>query len=307
MARSRAAGDFRDVDGVLILDKPGGTSSNRALQQVRRLYRARKAGHCGSLDPLATGVLPVCFGEATKYSGYLLGADKRYRAACLLGQTTTTGDAEGEVVETRPVGVDAARIERVLIDFVGEIEQVPPMHSAIKHEGRRLYELAREGKQVERKPRRVDIRSLELVSLEGSVLTFEVHCSKGTYVRTLAEDIGAALDCGAHLIGLRRIAVDPYDERQAYDFDHLEQMAKGGLEALDAALLPVGAALSQFEELRLDAGESHDIGQGKRVRLGQPRDTGLVRLIAFDGRFLGLGEVLPDGILAAKRLMNTAR
>lgn len=299
--------DYRDVDAILILDKPVGCSSNQALQQVRKLYRARKAGHCGSLDPLASGVLPVCLGEATKFSSYLLGANKTYRATCLLGETTTTGDAEGEVLERRPVQVDETQINQCLAQFVGEIEQIPPMYSALKYQGKRLYQLAREGKEVERKPRRVTIYHLVLLSYAAGSLSFEVSCSKGTYIRTLAEDIGALLGCGAHLTALRRTTVDAFVEQGSVTLERLQLLEQQGSHQLDDLLLPVTTALTQFPELTLNASSSLEICQGKRIQMGLSGSAGLCRLMTDEGRFIGLGEVGPDGELAAKRLMNTAR
>lgn len=295
---------YRDIDGVLILDKPSGCSSNQALQQVRRLYRARKAGHCGSLDPLATGVLPLCLGQATRFSSYLLGASKTYRASARLGQTTSTGDAEGEVLDRRPVEVEREQLQAVLEQFRGIIEQVPPMYSALRHEGKRLYQLAREGQQVERQSRRVEIHALELLSLESDQFDFEVCCSKGTYVRTLAEDIGNALGCGAHLTALRRTAVDRLSLRDAVG---MEQLAEADEGRLDELLLPVSVALGQFAELRLDPESSRDMVHGRRVKLDPSTAAGLYRLISADGVFIGLGEVDANAELAAKRLMNTAR
>ncbi|TNF88051.1 MAG: tRNA pseudouridine(55) synthase TruB [Gammaproteobacteria bacterium] len=307
MAGRRKPQGYRDIDGILILDKPAGISSNHALQQVRRLYRARKAGHCGSLDPLATGVLPVCLGQATRFSSYLLGASKTYRACAMLGRITTTGDSEGEVIASRPVNVSREQVEAVLPRFIGAIEQVPPMYSAIRHEGRRLYQLAREGRQVERKPRGVEVYSLELLSFDHDSFEFEVCCSKGTYVRTLAEDIGNALDCGAHLTALRRGAVGQLMLKDAVSVDRLQQLAAEGSEQIDRLLLPVSAALDRFSELRLDAAASLDIRHGRRVKLAHAPAIGLYRLVSDEGRFMGLGEVGPDAELAAKRLMNTAR
>jgi len=304
---SRNSRDYRDIDGILILDKPIGVSSNHALQQLRRLFRARKAGHCGSLDPLATGVLPICLGQATKFSSYLLGAHKTYRATCRLGQTTTTGDAEGEVVERRPVAVDSQRLSQVLPQFIGKIEQVPPMYSALKHQGKRLYQLAREGRQVERLPRQVEIFELELLSLDSDKLEIEVRCSKGTYIRTLAEDIGNALGCGAHLIALRRIAVDTLTEQDSFSFEKLQQIASEDATTIDELLLPVTVALDAFIELQLDADASIDICHGKRVKLADSPAPGLYRLVSAEGVFIGLGEVRPDAELVPKRLMNTAR
>ncbi len=300
-------GGQRDIDGILVLDKAVGISSNHALQQVKRLFRAKKAGHCGALDPLASGVLPICLGQATRFSSYLLGASKSYRASCRLGQTTTTGDAEGELLETRPVDVDAAKIEAVLPRFRGRIEQVPPMYSALHHEGKRLYQLAREGKQVERPPREVVIEFLEAVSFGENEFVFDVRCSKGTYVRSLAEDIGAALGCGAHLTALRRLAVDDMSLEQAHGFAELEQLARAGLEKIDTLLQPVSAALRQFPECRLEAGHSVDIRHGKSIETAGGQAAGLYRLVSVKDGFIGLGEVLADGRLKAKRLMNTAR
>jgi tRNA pseudouridine55 synthase len=307
MGRRGRPSDYRDVDGILILDKPIGCSSNQALQQVRKLYRARKAGHCGSLDPLATGILPICLGEATKFSSYLLGANKTYRATCRLGETTTTGDTEGEIVESRPVTVEVTQVERSLTQFVGEIEQIPPMYSALKHQGKRLYQLARKGIQVERKARQVTIYRLALLSCSGDSLSFEVSCSKGTYIRTLAEDIGAVLGCGAHLTALRRSAVDSFVEQDAITMDQLQLLEQKGMDQLDDLLLPVTRAVVQFPELILDASSSLMISQGKRVQLGASEAAGLRRLVTDEGRFMGLGKVASDGELAAKRLMNTAR
>jgi len=307
MGRRGRLRDYRDVNGILILDKPIGCSSNQALQQVRKLYRARKAGHCGSLDPLATGILPICLGEATKFSSYLLGANKTYRATCRLGETTTTGDAEGEVVERSPVTVDVTQIEQNLTQFVGEIEQVPPMYSALKHQGKRLYQLAREGIQVERKARRVTIYRLALLSCSGDSLSFDVSCSKGTYIRTLAEDIGVVLGCGAHLTALRRTAVDSFVEQDVITIEQLQLLEQKNRDQLDDLLLPVTRAVMQFPELTLDASTSIRISQGKRVQLGSFEAAGLCRLVTDEGRFIGLGEVDPDGELTAKRLMNTAR
>lgn len=307
MASRRGRGDFREIDGILNFDKPVGISSNQALQQVRQLYRARKAGHCGSLDPLASGVLPICLGEATKFSSFLLAAGKRYRAECRLGQTTTTGDAEGELLEQRDVEVDQDRVEAALESFRGEIMQVPPMYSALKHQGKRLYQLAREGIQVERKPRPVTIHGLDMVALTDDCLTLDVRCSKGTYIRTLAEDIGAVLGCGAHLLALRRTAVDNFNLEDAVSIESLQALAPAGMERIDRLLQPVATALSQFPELELDAAGSLEICQGKRVQTAASVVTGLHRLRSADGRFLGLGEVFAGGELAPKRLMNTAR
>jgi len=299
--------DYRDIDGILLLDKPPGLSSNQALQQARRIFRARKAGHCGSLDQLATGLLPVCFGQATRFSSYLLGASKTYRARCRLGETTTTGDAEGEVVERRPPSLAAGQLERVLSAFTGRIEQVPPMYSALKHEGRRLYQLAREGREVERAARAVEIHRLELLGCESPFIDIEVQCSKGTYIRSLAEDIGRELGCGAHLAALRRIAVDDLRVEDAPTLDRLQALAADEPQALDALLKPPAAALEGFPCIELQAAEARDICHGKVVATARDNPPGLYRLVAANGGFIGLGEVRPDGELSAKRLMNTAR
>lgn len=305
MARSRQRRDSRDIDGLLILDKPGGMTSNQALQRVKNLCRARKAGHCGSLDPLATGVLPICLGQATRFSGYLLGADKAYLATCRLGQTTTTADAEGELLHQAEVDVNPERLESVLAGFRGEITQVPPMHSALKHRGKRLYQLARAGQEVERAPRQVLIHRLECMSIEDTQLKLEVHCSKGTYIRSLAEDIGAALGCGAHLAALHRSTAEPFTDQDAVSLERLEALVRQ--DNLQSVLLPVDAALAQFSELQLEAETGRRIRQGKRVSPGAPMAAGLYRLRLADGEFIGLGEVENDGDLKAKRLMNTER
>jgi len=231
---ARARGER--VDGVLLLDKPGGLSSNHALQKARRLLNAAKAGHTGTLDTIATGLLALTFGEATKFSADLLNADKAYRATLMLGVTTTTGDAEGEVTGTAPVDVEDAAIDAVLSRYVGTIEQVPPMHSALKRDGRPLYELARAGVEVERAPRQVQVHSLRCVERAGTTLVFDVECSKGTYVRVLAEDIGEALGCGAHLTGLRRTRVGPLALEGSETLERLEQLP---VEASRASLRPV--------------------------------------------------------------------
>ncbi len=305
MARRRTKG--RPVNGILLLDKPSGMTSNEALQKVKWLYFARKAGHTGSLDPLASGMLPICLGEATKVSGFLLDADKRYRVRCRLGERTATGDAEGEVLETRPVGeLDAARVESVLENFRGTIEQVPPMYSALKHEGQRLYKLARQGVEVERKPRRVEIHELELEALQGDRMDIRVHCSKGTYVRTLVEDIGEALGCGAHVAGLRRTAVGPYQEDQMVTMERLEQLREQDKAAMDDLLLPVESALVQWPDVELTPDAAFYLQQGQPVLVPHAPTEGWVRLYERGHRFIGMGQILDDGRVAPKRLMKTA-
>lgn len=296
----------RAVDGIVLLDKPEGMSSNAALQAVKRLYHAKKAGHTGSLDPLATGLLPLCLGEATKFSAHLLDADKRYRAVCRLGTRTATGDREGEVTETRPVPAPGeAEIEKVLAGFRGVIRQIPPMYSALKHQGRRLYELAREGREVERPPREVTIHELRCTAFEGDRLTLEVRCSKGTYVRTLAEDIAAALGTVGHLESLRRTGAGPYTDADMHDLDELRRRAEtGGEAALDACLLGVDTAVADWPELRLDADSAWYLGRGQAVLVPGAPTAGAVRLYAREsGRFLGIGRILDDGRVAPRRLL----
>ena len=303
----RRHSNLRRVNGILLLDKPQGMTSNASLQVVKRLYQARKAGHTGSLDPLATGLLPLCFGEATKVSGFLLDADKRYRVVCRLGERTTTGDAEGEVVEQRPVeGVTEARLRQVLEGFVGEIEQIPPMYSAVKHKGERLYKLARQGVEVEREARKVDIHSLELLDFSIPVFEIDVHCSKGTYVRTLVEDIGEQLGCGAHVTALRRLAVGPFDDSQLVDMAALEAKAAEGMAALDKLLLPMESGLSQWPGVRLSGDAAFYLRQGQPVLVPQAPTEGWVRLYEGESRFLGMGEILDDGRVAPRRLMTAS-
>jgi tRNA pseudouridine55 synthase len=301
MGRRRRSG--RNVQGILLLDKPVGMTSNAALQRAKRLFQAQKAGHTGSLDPLADGLLPVCFGAATKVSAFLLDADKRYWVRIKLGVTTTTADAEGEVVATRPVtGIGEADLERVLQQFEGEIEQIPPMYSALKHKGERLYKLAREGVEVEREPRRITIYSLKLLGCDLPEFELEVHCSKGTYVRVLAEDIGAALGCGAHVTALRRTGVGPYREEGMVTMEALERDAAEGPQALDVLLLPTESAMGQWPEVRLSPDSSFYLRQGQPVLVPNAPVEGWVRLYDADG-FIGVGEILDDGRVAPRRLM----
>jgi len=304
VARRRNRG--RDVHGVLLLDKPIGITSNTALQRVKRLFDARKAGHTGSLDPLASGMLPICLGEATKISGYLLDADKRYRAVCKLGIKTNSGDADGEIIEQRTVGrLDRTRVAEVLEGFVGRITQIPPMHSAIKRNGVPLYKLAHQGIEVEREPREVEIHQVELIRLEGDELEFDVHCSKGTYVRTLAEDIGEELGCGAHIIALRRTGVGVMNGSHMVDAETLDALAQRGHEALDEILTPMEDALADWPVVRLSQDASYYLCQGQPVFVPRLQERGLVRLFNGDAGFLGLGTVLDDGRIAPKRLVKT--
>ncbi len=297
----------RDVQGVLLLDKPVGLTSNAALQTVKRLYRARKAGHTGSLDPLASGLLPICLGEATKVSTYLLDADKHYWVRAQLGVMTTTGDAEGEVLERTPCpDLDRQRVAALFAGFVGWIEQIPPMYSALKRNGERLYRLARKGVEVEREPRRVKIHQLTLLDLDQAAqqVEFEVRCSKGTYIRTLAEDLGKAVGCGAYVTGLRRTAVGPYEPDHMAALERLQALAEEGLEALDALLLPIDSALASWPRVRLSDDAAYYLRKGQAVLVPHAPTQGWVRLYNRQERFLGVGEILDDGKVAPRRLMN---
>ncbi len=307
MGRRQRNSHLRLVNGILLLDKPAGLTSNAALQAVKKLYRARKAGHTGSLDPLATGLLPICFGEATKISGFLLDADKYYQVTCKLGERTTTGDAEGELVEQRPVeAVTEKSMRRVMEGFIGDIEQIPPMYSALKHKGERLYKLARQGVEVEREARQVTIFEMELLEFRLPLVTFRVHCSKGTYVRTLMEDMGEMLECGAHVVGLRRLGVGPFDNTGMTDLATLETLAGSGLAELDKLLLPLESGLAQWPDVRLSGDAAFYLRQGQPVLVPHAPTTGWVRIYEGESRFLGMGEILDDGRVAPRRLM-TAR
>ncbi|MDD9983758.1 MAG: tRNA pseudouridine(55) synthase TruB [Gammaproteobacteria bacterium] len=299
MRRSRG----RAVNGILALDKPVGLGSNEVLQRIKRLYRARKAGHTGSLDRLASGLLPICFGEATKLSGYLLNADKHYVATFLLGVTTSTGDAEGEVVSRRPVPeLSASAIERAVARFRGEIEQIPPMHSALKHKGKRLYQLAHEGIVVERQPRGVTIHRFNVRRAEGERIEVEVLCSKGTYIRTLAEDLGAELGCGASVVALRRIGAGPFGAGDMMELSTIESMASEGPGVLDALLQPMEAAVSQWPSVRLPEGVAFYLRKGQPVLVPHSPTEGWVRIHSERAGFIGVGEVLDDGRIAPRRL-----
>ena len=302
----------RPVDGILVLDKPLGVSSNQALQSAKRLYFAAKAGHTGSLDPLATGVLPLCFGEATKFSQYLLDADKAYESTFVLGVATTTGDAEGDVLET----IDAAHlgetdVSRALEAFRGEIEQVPSMFSAIKQDGKPLYKLAREGREVERKARRVVIKQLELRAFRGGVkpeIDIYLECSKGTYVRSIAEDLGRALGCGGHVSALRRTRAGPFSLDNSVSLGTLEALKSNDqLAEMDALLLPADTALGGLPLVRLSESGGFYIRQGQPVQVPNAPCDGMVRVALETGEFLGVGEILDDGRVAPRRLIVTGR
>lgn len=297
----------RPVDGILLLDKPQGMTSNKALQEIKHLLQAEKAGHTGSLDPLATGMLPICLGEASKFSQYLLDADKVYRARMRLGQKTTTADAEGEVTLERDVpALDGVAIEAALQRFRGRILQVPSMFSALKKDGRPLYELARKGVEVEREARPVDIYRLELLAAEPLFWDIEVACSKGTYIRNLVEDIGEVLGCGAHVTALRRLSAGPFAETQMVSLEQVrERIEAGGREAADDLLLPSWAGLGDWPQVTLTETASYYLLQGQPVRSQGLPEAGQVLLFEEGGRFLGMGEVTDDGRIAPKRLIRS--
>jgi len=296
----------RAVNGILLLDKPLGLSSNDALQKVKTLFKAQKVGHTGSLDPLASGMLPLCFGIATKLSAFLLDADKYYSVRVRLGETTATGDAEGEVTQTRPTdGIGAEQIEAILPQFTGVVSQLPPMYSALKHNGKRLYELARQGIEVEREPRDIMIHKLELGVVEGNEFEMQVHCSKGTYVRTLAEDMGEVLGCGAHVIGLRRTGVGPYTGMPMITLERIRELAEEGAEKLDTQLMPSDTALGEWPAISLSKDSSFYVRQGQAVLVPKAPTEGWVRLYEGDDAFIGVGEVQDDGKIAPKRLIAT--
>jgi tRNA pseudouridine55 synthase len=300
----------RPVNGILILDKATGVSSNHALQAVKRLYFAAKAGHTGSLDPLASGVLPLCFGEATKFSQYLLDADKAYESTFVLGVATTTGDAEGEVLASESAAaVTEGIVEQALEAFRGKIEQIPSMYSALKHNGQPLYKLAREGKEVERKSRTVEVKTLELRGFrpgEQAEVDIYLECTKGTYVRSIAEDLGAALGCGAHVSALRRTKAGPFGIENSVTFNTLEALKQGDkLAEMDQLLLPSDTALDNMPLVQLTESGGFYIRQGQPVQVPNAPGNGMVRVALESGEFLGVGEILDDGRVAPRRLVVT--
>lgn len=303
MARRRHRG--RPVSGILLLDKPAGITSNGALQTVKKMFAAAKACHTGSLDPLATGMLPICFGEATKFSQFLLDADKEYRVTARLGVVTETGDADGEVVRERAVNVMPAQVEEALMSFEGDIEQIPSMYSAIKHQGQPLYKLARQGIEVERTPRPVTIHRLTLHEVTANTVTFDVACSKGTYVRTLVEDLGEKLGCGAHVIMLRRLSAGPYPTERMMTLDQLGAVKEdGGFEALDALLLPVDTSVAEWPRVELGDNAAWYVRKGQPVMAdNRPRDGWVSLWEKSSGVFLGVGEIIEDGRVAPRRLL----
>ena len=306
MARRGRKG--RSVSGILLLDKPAEITSNAALQSVKRMFNAVKAGHTGSLDPLATGLLPLCFGEATKFSQFLLDADKRYLARVKLGVITDSGDADGEVIETRMVPeISDAQLEKALSHHRGEIIQVPSMFSAIKIDGQPLYKLARKGIEVERKGRPINVYELQVTDRQVDEFTLEVQCSKGTYIRTLVEDVGEELGCGAHVIGLRRLSAGPFDETEAVSMSQLEEL-KGNWTELDKLLLPISAAVKEWPVVELTDITASYLRQGQPVQVANAPADGWVGIftesVEEDDSFVGVGEILGDGRVAPRRLVT---
>ncbi|MEP1469689.1 MAG: tRNA pseudouridine(55) synthase TruB [Halieaceae bacterium] len=300
----------RPVNGILVLDKPMGESSNRSLQNVKRLYDAAKAGHTGSLDPLATGVLPLCFGEATKFSQYLLDADKGYESTFTLGRTTATADAEGETLSVSDASaVTEAAVEEAMSGLRGAIEQLPPMYSALKLNGQPLYKLARQGIEVERKPRPVEIKNFELRAFRGgeaAEVDVVIECSKGTYVRTLAEDLGKALGCGAHVSALRRTRSGPFTLADSVTMETLSALQENEqLAQMDQLLQPADAPLGNLPLVTLSESGGFYLRQGQPVLVPNAPCSGMVRVALQDGEFLGVGEILDDGRVAPRRLVVT--
>lgn len=301
MSRPRKRG--RDIDGVFLLDKPQGMSSNDIMQKVKRVFQANKAGHTGALDPLATGMLPICLGEATKFSQFLLDADKRYVVTAKLGERTDTSDAEGQVVETRPVNVETSQILTALEQFRGDILQVPTMFSALKHNGKPLYEYARAGITVEREARPITIFEINFIEYQAPSLTLEVHCSKGTYIRTLVDDLGEVLGCGAHVTVLRRTAVADYPTEKMMTWDALQALAEQG--DLDQHLLPIDTAVSKLPALKLNVEQSKGIGFGQRVKFAnEAKLRGQVRLFSDKNIFLGVALIDDNNVIRPQRLIT---
>ncbi len=295
----------RPVHGILLLDKPAGFSSNAALQRVKRLFAAQKAGHTGSLDPIATGMLPVCLGYATRLSQFLLDAPKGYEMTFRVGVATDTGDTEGSIVSHGPHGPDIlSRIEDILPRFIGEITQIPPMYSALRHQGVRLYDLARKGIVVERKERAITIHALQLLAVEGADMTIAVQCSKGTYVRTLIEDIARTAGTCAHVVALRRTAVGPYRADAMITMPRIEEAAAGGSQALDVLLLPADSAVGNWPAVGLSKEMAFYVGQGQPIWMPRLPAEGMVRLYDERNMFIGVGEVLDGTRVAPRHLLR---
>jgi len=296
----------RNITGIVIIDKPTGRSSNHVLQQVKRLFDAKKAGHTGALDPLATGVLPICLGEATKVSSYLLDADKRYHVTCQLGAVTDSGDSDGQILSTSDIpDFSEQDITHLLPEFTGEQDQVPPMFSALKYQGQPLYKLARQGIEVERKSRRITIYDIKLLSITAESFTLDVHCSKGTYIRTLVEDISHKLGCGGHVTMLRRVSAAGYDLEQALTIEQLEQIAEQGTERLDDELLATENALPDWPSIYATDEMVEALRHGQTIKVNQPFESEKVRLFDGNKQFIGLGEMTEQGIVAPKRVFVT--
>lgn len=293
------------VDGLLLVDKPAGVTSNRTLQIVRRLLNAQKAGHTGSLDPIATGVLPICFGHATKMSGMLLNSDKRYDVGIRLGVSTDSGDREGHILSTHAVEHDSAMLDQVLSRFRGEIQQVPPMFSALKQNGQPLYKLARKGLEVKREPRAVMVHEISIQNVQSDYLELQVHCSKGFYIRSLAMDIGSALKCGAHVDQLRRIAVSDLEIDQCISLEQLEALVSP--EVRQGLLIPPDRMVRHLPKIELSGSSARMFCQGQSVRLLKCPDHGLVRLYSQSSQFLGLGKVMEEGRVAPEKVFATPR
>ncbi|KOO02410.1 tRNA pseudouridine(55) synthase TruB [Vibrio nereis] len=308
MARRRKG---RPIDGVILLDKPTGISSNDALQKVKRIYFAEKAGHTGALDPLATGMLPICLGEATKFSQFLLDSDKRYRVIAKLGERTNTSDSDGEVVETRPVDVDLAKLEACIDKFRGESDQIPSMFSALKYQGKPLYEYARQGIEVPRESRKITVYEIVLHRFEGDEVEMEVHCSKGTYIRTIVDDLGEMLGCGAHVTMLRRTAVAKYPYEKMVTLEQLNELLeqahreeKAPRELLDPLLMPMDTAVEDLPEVNLIPDLANMVQHGQPVQVFGAPTEGPVRLTMGEEKlFIGVGEMNDDGKIAPKRLV----
>ena len=303
MSKPRKRG--RDIHGVFLLDKPQGMSSNDIMQKVKRIFQANKAGHTGALDPLATGMLPICLGEATKFSQFLLDADKRYLVTAKLGERTDTSDAEGQIVESRDVNVKTPEILTALEQFRGNILQVPTMFSALKYNGKPLYEYARQGITVEREARPITIFELNFIEYNAPYLTLEVHCSKGTYIRTLVDDLGETLGCGAHVTMLRRTAVADYPTEKMLDWHALQSLAEQqDLSLLDALLLPMDTAVAKLPAFTLNESQTQGIGFGQRVKFNNPNSLqGQVRLFSHENRFLGVAVIDENNVIRPQRLV----
>ena len=309
MSRPRRRG--RDIHGVLLLDKPQGLSSNDALQKVKRLYNANRAGHTGALDPLATGMLPICLGEATKFSQFLLDSDKRYRVIARLGQRTDTSDADGQIVQERPVSFTQAQLDAALDSFRGDIKQVPSMYSALKYQGKKLYEYARQGIEVPREARSITVYELQFIRWEGDELELEIHCSKVTYIRTITDDLGELLGCGAHVIYLRRLQVATYPTERMVTLEQLNELLEQAhrqeiapAELLDPLLMPMDSPVENYPEVNLLPVVAGYVKQGQPVQVAGAPASGMVRITEGEERkFIGVGDIADDGRVAPRRLV----